>query len=149
WIPFSARITSMIPIHTNENTQENPMTGVEITADFVTLSLRGTISNIHLTMPKVAVIPEPNAPVEIREVAQPELEHNSALLDVECSEVCGTDVYLHRGGLDGVPYPLVPGHVSVGRLSKIRGQLIDVDGRPFREGDRVTFLDVHRTCNAC
>src|SRR5215813_10194256 len=52
-------------------------------------------------------------------------------------------------GLDGVPYPLVPGHVSVGRLSKIRGQLIDVDGRPFREGERVTFLDVHRTCNAC
>ena len=100
-------------------------------------------------MPKVAVIPEPHAPVEIREVAPPELERDSALLDVECSEVCGTDVYLHRGGLDGVPYPLVPGHVSVGRLSKIRGQLSDVEGRPFREGDRVTFLDVHRTCNAC
>jgi L-iditol 2-dehydrogenase len=34
-------------------------------------------------------------------------------------------------------------------LSKIRGRLFDVDGREFREGDRVTFLDVHRTCNAC
>jgi L-iditol 2-dehydrogenase len=39
--------------------------------------------------------------------------------------------------------------VSVGRLSKIRGTLRDVEGRVFREGDRVTFLDVHRTCNAC
>jgi len=51
--------------------------------------------------------------------------------------------------LQGVPYPLVPGHVSVGRLSKIRGERHDVEGRKFREGERVTFLDVHRTCNAC
>lgn len=100
-------------------------------------------------MPVVAVIPKPNAAVELREVAAPELEDDSALLDVELSEVCGTDVYLQKGLLEGVPYPLVPGHVSVGRLSRIRGKLFDIEGREFREGDRVTFLDVHRTCNAC
>jgi L-iditol 2-dehydrogenase len=100
-------------------------------------------------MPLVAVIPKPNTPVELRQVSTPELEENSALLDVELSEVCGTDVYLQQGLLQGVPYPLVPGHVSVGRLSKIRGALFDVEGRQFCEGDRVTFLDVHRTCNAC
>src|SRR5689334_20030920 len=100
-------------------------------------------------MPRVAVIPKPNSPIEIREVAEPQLEQDSALLDVELSEVCGTDVYLQQGRLQGVPYPLVPGHVSVGRLSKIRGNLLDVEGRAFREGDGVTFLDVHRTCNAC
>src|SRR5436305_10274831 len=100
-------------------------------------------------MPRVAVIPKPNSPVEIREVAEPQLEPDSALLAVELSEVCGTDVYLQQGRLQGVPYPLVPGHVSVGRLSKIRGNIFDVEGRAFREGDRVTFLDVHRTCNAC
>ena len=100
-------------------------------------------------MPLVAVIPKPNAPVELRDVPTPELEGNSALLDVELSEVCGTDVYLQKGLLHGLPYPLVPGHVSVGRLSKIRGKLFDVEGHEFREGDRVTFLDVHRTCNEC
>ena len=100
-------------------------------------------------MPLVALIPEPNAPVELREVSAPELEKNSALFDVEFSEVCGTDVYLQRGLLTGVPYPLVPGHVSVGRLSKIRGTLVDIEGREFREGDRVTFLDVHSTCHQC
>ena len=100
-------------------------------------------------MPIVAVIPEPNAPVELREVPSPELESDSALLDVELSEVCGTDLYLQQGRLAGVPYPLVPGHVSVGRLSKIRGSVRDIHGAEFREGDRVTFLDVHRTCNAC
>jgi threonine dehydrogenase-like Zn-dependent dehydrogenase len=100
-------------------------------------------------MPLVAVIPRPGAPVELRDVPTPDLEPNSALLEVELSEVCGTDVYLQQGRLQGVPYPLVPGHVSVGRLSEIRGSLFDVEGRAFREGDRVTFLDVHRTCNAC
>ena len=100
-------------------------------------------------MSRVAVIPKPNFPVEIREVGEPQLEQDSALLDVELSEVCGTDVYLQQGRLQGVPYPLVPGHVSVGRLNKIRGNVFDVEGRAFREGDRVTFLDVHRTCNAC
>lgn len=100
-------------------------------------------------MPLVAVIPEPNAPVEVREIPEPSLEPNSALLEVEMSEVCGTDVYLQQGRLAGVPYPLVPGHVSVGRLQKIRGELLDVEGKPFDEGDRITFLDVHRTCNAC
>jgi L-iditol 2-dehydrogenase len=51
--------------------------------------------------------------------------------------------------LAATPFPFIPGHVSVGRLSKIRGTLLDVEGRPFTEGDRVTFLDVHKTCNAC
>ncbi|HKQ52089.1 MAG TPA: zinc-binding dehydrogenase [Pyrinomonadaceae bacterium] len=96
-----------------------------------------------------AVMPKPHAPVEVREVSEPELEMDSALLEVELSEVCGTDVHLQQGRLAGVPYPLIPGHVSVGRLGKIRGQMLDVAGRPFAEGDRVTFLDVHRTCNAC
>ena len=100
-------------------------------------------------MPIVAVIPEPNSRVELREVAEPDLENNSALLKVELSEVCGTDVHLQAGRLAGVPYPLVPGHVSAGRLQKIRGELLDIEGKPFREGDRITFLDVHRTCNAC
>jgi L-iditol 2-dehydrogenase len=51
--------------------------------------------------------------------------------------------------LADVPYPIIPGHVSIGRLEKIRGKLHDVRGQPFEEGDRVTFLDVHKTCNAC
>lgn len=96
-----------------------------------------------------AVIPAPHSAVELREVPEPELEENSALLDVELSEVCGTDLSLQQGRLAGVPYPLIPGHVSIGRLSKIRGRVKDIEGRPFNEGDRVTFLDVHKTCNDC
>lgn len=100
-------------------------------------------------MPIAAIIAAPGSPVELREIPSPTLEPNSALLDVELSEVCGTDVYLQQGRLQGVPYPLIPGHVSIGRLSRIRGELRDVEGQLFSEGDRVTLLDVHRTCNAC
>lgn len=121
-----------------------------IATSYYSCGLTNSLNCIILTaMPIVGVIPKPNAPVELREVPPPDLELNSALLEVELSEVCGTDVYLQRGLLTGVPYPLVPGHVSVGRLQKIRGEMVDINGQPFREGDRITFLDVHKTCNAC
>jgi L-iditol 2-dehydrogenase len=96
-----------------------------------------------------AVIPAPGHAVEVRELPVPALEEDSAILEVELSEVCGTDVHLRAGKLAGVPYPLIPGHVSVGRLGAVRGAVRDVDGTLLQEGDRVTFLDVHRTCNAC
>jgi threonine dehydrogenase-like Zn-dependent dehydrogenase len=64
------------------------------------------------------------------------------------SEVCGTDVHLHHGKLD-VPYPIIPGHVSVGTVAAANGQLRDIEGQPIREGDVVTFLDVHETCGHC
>ena len=98
---------------------------------------------------RAAVIPAPGEPVEVRSIPVPDLEPGAALLAVELSEVCGTDVHLQAGRLAGVPYPLIPGHVSIGRLAAIRGTLRDVEGRVLHEGDRVTFLDVHRTCNAC
>ena len=107
-----------------------------------------------MTTGLAVVMPGPGAdgrprPCELREVPLPELEADSALLKVELSEVCGTDVHLRDGRLGGVPYPIIPGHVSVGTLERIRGTICDVNGRPFVEGDRVTFLDVHRTCHSC
>ena len=82
-------------------------------------------------------------------MAEPDLEPGGALLRTTFSEVCGTDVHLADGKLAGVPYPIIPGHVSVGVLEKIRGEVRDVDGVPFREGDEVAFLDVYGTCGAC
>lgn len=105
-----------------------------------------------MTLPRtslVGVIPGPGMAVELRELPIPNLEPGSALLRVTCSEVCGTDVHLRDGRLAGVPYPLIPGHVSCGVLEKIRGTVTDVYGKPLSEGDRVTFLDVHKTCHRC
>jgi D-arabinose 1-dehydrogenase-like Zn-dependent alcohol dehydrogenase len=96
-----------------------------------------------------AVFPAPHAPLELREFPEPELPPGAALLRTMYSEVCGTDVHLHHGRLAGVPYPIIPGHVSVGVVARARGPLTTVNGDAIREGDVVTFLDVHETCNHC
>jgi threonine dehydrogenase-like Zn-dependent dehydrogenase len=95
------------------------------------------------------VMPGPGEPLDLQTFTMPDLEMNSALLRVELSEVCGTDVHLQAGRLEGVPYPIIPGHVSIGYIETIRGKMRDVEGKPLQEGSLVTFLDVHRTCNNC
>ncbi len=96
-----------------------------------------------------AVMPGPGLPIELREFPEPDLPTGSALLRPMLSEVCGTDVHLWHGRLSGVPYPIIPGHVSVGVIDKIRGRIEDPDGKTLGEGERVVFFDVHRTCGRC
>jgi threonine dehydrogenase-like Zn-dependent dehydrogenase len=94
-------------------------------------------------------MPAPKRPIEIREFARPDLPPGAALLKTARSEVCGTDVHLWHGRLSGVPYPIIPGHVSAGVLDAIHGPIASLDGSILREGDRVAFFDVHRTCGQC
>jgi len=96
-----------------------------------------------------AVMTAPRAPIELREFARPDLPSGAALLRTTRSEVCGTDVHLWHGRLSGVPYPIIPGHVSAGMVDAVRGAITGLDGSPIREGDRVVFFDVHRTCGRC
>ena len=100
-------------------------------------------------MYRAAVMVAPEKPLEIRDYPEPEMEPRSILLSTIYSEVCGTDVHLHHGRLSGVPYPIIPGHVSVGRVSRIEGEITDVEGEIISEGDIVAFLDVHETCGSC
>ncbi|MHA2171827.1 MAG: zinc-binding dehydrogenase [Candidatus Kariarchaeaceae archaeon] len=87
--------------------------------------------------------------VEVKELERPELEPGAVLLKTLYSEVCGTDVHLQHNRLAGVPYPIIPGHVSTGTIDQINGDVRDVDGIHLQVGDKVTFLDVHETCNSC
>ena len=96
-----------------------------------------------------AVMPAPHHPVEIREFARPDLPAGGVLLRTARSEVCGTDVHLWHGRLSGVPYPIIPGHVSAGTIESMRGPVTTLDGSRIREGDRAVFFDVHRTCGRC
>ncbi|HZD62643.1 MAG TPA: zinc-binding dehydrogenase [Xanthobacteraceae bacterium] len=96
-----------------------------------------------------AVMPAPHAPIELRRMRRPDLPPGAALLRTERSEVCGTDVHLWHGRLSGVPYPIIPGHVSAGVIEAARGPLAGIDGAPLAEGDRAVFFDVHRTCGRC
>jgi D-arabinose 1-dehydrogenase-like Zn-dependent alcohol dehydrogenase len=95
------------------------------------------------------VMTAPGQPIEPRDFDEPRPGEGGAVLDTIASEVCGTDVHLHRGQLSGVPYPIIPGHVSLGRIREICGEIRDVTGRSLQVGERVTYYDVFGICGAC
>jgi L-iditol 2-dehydrogenase len=98
---------------------------------------------------KAAVMTGPREKIELWELDDPTIEPGGVLLETVASEVCGTDVHLHHGRLAGVPYPIIPGHISVGRVLEADGVDADSMGVPLAPGDVVTFYDVHETCHAC
>jgi L-iditol 2-dehydrogenase len=98
---------------------------------------------------RAGVLVAPGKPLEVREFPEPSLEPGAVLLQTIASEVCGTDVHLFHGRLAGVPYPIIPGHVSVGRVLEARGVSADVNGQALKVGDVVTFYDVHEVCGRC
>ncbi len=100
-------------------------------------------------MIQAVVMPGPRASLELRQFEEPRLEPGAVLLRTLGSEVCGTDVHLWHGRLAGVPYPIIPGHVSVGRVAATGGEVRDVDGIPIEAGQVVTFLDVYGSCGRC
>lgn len=100
-------------------------------------------------MIRAAIMEKPLTPLTVRELPEPELEPGAALLETTYSEVCGTDVHLYHGRLDGVPYPIIPGHINVGRIIATNGVIEDIEGTVVQPGDEVTFLDVHGTCQNC
>lgn len=98
---------------------------------------------------RACVIPAPNEEPEVRTYKSPSMEPGSVLLKVIVSEVCGTDVHLWHGKLSGVPYALIPGHISVGEVIDCGGVVNTIADEQVKIGDVVTFLDVYGTCNAC
>lgn len=98
---------------------------------------------------RAMVMAAPRTPLELRRFATPRPAPGGAIVETLLSEVCGTDVHLRHGRLSGVPYPIIPGHVSCGRLLETGGPLVDVDGRALHPGQLVTFYDVFGTCGAC
>lgn len=91
----------------------------------------------------------PEQGLQVWELRAPDLEPGSLLLETVASEVCGTDVHLWHGRLSGVPYPIIPGHVSVGRVLETRSVDRDALGQSLAPGDLVTFYDVHEVCHRC
>lgn len=98
---------------------------------------------------EAVVMTGPGRPLEARRYAQPRPLPGGAVLETLASEVCGTDVHLHQGRLAGVPWPILPGHVSCGRVLETNGPLRDVEGQEIAPGRLVTFYDVFGICGTC
>ena len=75
-------------------------------------------------MIKAAVMEAPGKPVIVKEFPRPDLEPGAVLLETIYSEVCGTDCHLLHGRLDGAPYPIIPGHVSVGKIHSMNFHIL-------------------------
>lgn len=76
------------------------------------------------------VVLERDGSVRIEEnvVNADDMEMGSVLLTTILGEVCGTDVHLRHGRLNTVVYPIIPGHVAVGTVHTLCGDVVDVEG---------------------
>ncbi|HXZ84392.1 MAG TPA: zinc-binding dehydrogenase [Myxococcota bacterium] len=86
--------------------------------------------------------------LEPRELPIPEIDDDSALLEVEVCGICGSD-YEQFAGVLRTPVPVIPGHEPLGRIAKLgdraaRRWSVDV-------GDRVAVENMIscRFCAAC
>jgi len=115
-----------------------------------TIQTMGGTGNPTPTTTRGAVLTEYGADLQELELKVPETEAGALLTEVTAATVCGTDVHLWQGGLDGlgVYLPVVPGHEAVGRIVAIgSGAEVDSVGQPLRIGDRVIWT--HGPCNRC
>ena len=98
---------------------------------------------------RAAVLEAFEKPLEIREYPDPgEPGAGEALIAVEISGICGTDVHLWLGQL-AIPLPNIMGHESAGRIERLgNGLTRDWRGEELRVGDRVTWAS-SISCGEC
>lgn len=92
-----------------------------------------------------------NEHFEIRLLPIPEPEPGAAIVRVEASTMCGTDVHIWRGAFadTGLPkLPLILGHEIVGRIVTLGSERrVDALNRPLAEGDLVAWA--YAWCGQC
>jgi len=94
---------------------------------------------------RAAVVPEPGARLEIREVAIPGPAVGQVLVKVEASGLCHTDIHAARGDWPvKAKMPLIPGHEGVGTVVAL-----GPGESPVTVGDRVALPWLGRACGHC
>ncbi|GAA2216030.1 alcohol dehydrogenase catalytic domain-containing protein [Nonomuraea monospora] len=97
-----------------------------------------------MTLMKAAVVPEANAPWELRDVPMPETGPHQVLVKIHASGICYTDSLLARDILSYRPFPLITGHEGVGEVVAVG------EGVTSREvGDRVGLPITQKPCGRC
>ncbi len=89
-----------------------------------------------------------NSTLEIREEEITPLKLGEALVKLEASGVCGSDVHMWKGKDPRTPLPLVLGHEGVGTVVEVRGSKTDIFGGKIEEGDSIIW-DRGITCGRC
>ena len=84
---------------------------------------------------RVVELPAPGEPLRVAERPLPEPGQGEVRVRVTACGVCGSDVFLQKGGFgDRVPFPIVPGHEAAGVVDALGP---DVDG--WRAGEQAAL----------
>lgn len=94
---------------------------------------------------KAAVVREFGAPLQISEVAKPEVAPGKIIVKIAASGVCHTDLHAAEGDWPVKPQPpFIPGHEGVGHVAAVGAGVTSV-----KEGDRVGVPWLHTACGHC
>lgn len=96
---------------------------------------------------QAAVLHRYNSPLEILERPDPEPPPGWILVDVRGCGVCGSDVFLRKGGFNSV-LPIVPGHEASGVVREI-GEGVDPSVAPPGTPVALYYIDHCGTCRMC
>ncbi len=94
---------------------------------------------------RAAVVTSLGAPLEIKEVAKPEVAPGKIVVKMQASGVCHTDLHAAKGDWPVKPEPpFIPGHEGVGIVAEVGTGVTTV-----KEGDRVGVPWLHTACGHC
>lgn len=100
------------------------------------------------TQAQAAVFARAGAPLEVRTYPVLPPEPGTALLTLERSGICGTDLHIIEGRL-AIPPVFIPGHEFIGRIAALgTGDAKDALGSPLRLGD-LAIACVAQPCGCC
>ena len=68
---------------------------------------------------EVLVMPGVGLPLVLEERAMPEPRPGEALVRIDACGVCGSDLFLQKGGFGPEKLPVVPGHEAAGRVEAV------------------------------
>ncbi|TXH38524.1 MAG: zinc-dependent alcohol dehydrogenase [Rhodospirillaceae bacterium] len=93
-----------------------------------------------------AVLTEPGAPLDLREVPVPVPGPGELLIKLEACGVCHTDLHVRDGSASaaGHPHPLILGHEGIGRVVA-QGP----GAKRYELGERLALPWLHDTCGSC
>jgi len=98
---------------------------------------------------RAAVFHAAGRPLELRDVAIPELSAGELLVRVRLTTLCGSDLHTHCGSRS-TPVPTILGHEIIGDVVAVGGRVakLDLSGQAVAVGDRITW-SIAAHCGSC
>ena len=86
--------------------------------------------------------------LEARDIAIPDIDDDSAILELEACGICGSDLEQYEGVIK-VPMPIIPGHEPLGRIAKIGDRAAKRWGVDVGDRVAVETMISCRFCSCC